>query len=54
MFHCRSGGCHGFEYVLEAVSGVTKADPQVLSPAVTLWTCHRSMYWEPTSIGKTI
>ena len=43
LFHCRSGGCHGFEYVLEAVSGVKEADPQVLSPAVTLWTCHRSM-----------
>jgi len=43
LFHCRSGGCHGFEYVLEPVSNPQKADAQVLSTEVTLWTCHLSM-----------
>ena len=43
LFHCRSGGCNGFEYVLEPVSDAGAADKQKLSNDVTLWTCHRSM-----------
>ena len=42
LFHCRSGGCNGFEYVLEPVSDAGAADKQILSDDVTLWTCHQS------------
>jgi Fe-S cluster assembly iron-binding protein IscA len=43
LFHCRSGGCNGFEYVLEPVLDAGAADKQILSDDVTLWTCHQSM-----------
>jgi len=43
LFHCKSGGCNGFEYVLEPVAEATSAEEQILSDNVTLWTCHQSM-----------
>lgn len=45
LFQCRSGGCHGFEYVLEPTNNPKDAESQVLSPDVTLWTCNRSMLY---------
>lgn len=44
LFSCKSGGCNGFEYVLEPcnplVPGVEK---QQIAPNVTLYTCNTSM-----------
>ena len=44
LFYCRSGGCNGFEYVLEPVSGLQDAEKQVLSQSVNLWTCNACMF----------
>jgi iron-sulfur cluster assembly accessory protein len=44
LFHCRSGGCNGFEYVLEPVEKVDDAEKQKLSENVTLWTCNHSIF----------
>ncbi len=45
LFSCKSGGCNGFEYVLEATSAPKDAEKQVLNESVTLWTCNRSMLY---------
>lgn len=45
LFSCSSGGCNGFEYVLEATSAPKDAEKQPLSDNLTLWTCNRSMLY---------
>lgn len=44
LFFCRSGGCNGFEYVLEPVTDPKDAEKQGLSTVVNLWTCNASMF----------
>lgn len=43
LFSCKAGGCNGFEYVLEPCTTPEKADKQVVSSQVTLFTCHMSL-----------
>lgn len=45
LFYCRTGGCNGFEYVLDPVTNVEDAEKQKLSDNVNLWTCNKSMLY---------
>ena len=44
LFYFKSGGCNGFEYVLDPVSNPQDSEEQILSKNVTLWTCNQSMF----------
>ena len=45
FFYCRSGGCNGFEYVLESCSSKPdSSETQTLENGVRLHTCNTSMF----------
>ena len=45
FFYCRSGGCNGFEYVLESCSSKPESsETQTLENGVQLHTCNTSMF----------
>ena len=43
LFHVKSGGCNGLEYVLEATDIPSDADEQRLDGEASLWVCHQSV-----------
>ena len=44
LFYCKSGGCNGFEYILEPVKNPEKADKQKIDTNTNIWLCHRSNF----------
>ena len=45
FFYCKSGGCNGFEYVLEPCSEKPpKTETQTLEIGVLLHTCEQSLF----------
>jgi len=45
LFHCRSGGCNGMEYVLEpCLSTVKDVEPVAVDNTSTLYVCKKSVF----------
>jgi iron-sulfur cluster assembly accessory protein len=45
FFYCKTGGCNGFEYVLEPVkSEPPKTETQTFDSGLLLYTCNLSMF----------
>lgn len=52
FFYCKSGGCNGFEYVLEpCTEKPLKTETQILDSGVLLHTCEQSILY---LLGTTI
>ena len=46
FFYCKSGGCNGFEYVLEPTAEKPlSTETQTLDSGVLLHTCERSLFY---------
>jgi iron-sulfur cluster insertion protein len=46
FFYCKSGGCNGFEYVLEPYVGKpVDSETQLLPGGASLHTCNQSMFY---------